>query len=258
MCRLGGVALGTAPRTPAQNRRILDQLEDLLCAMDIAQGGDGVGISIHYPDGSYRLWKAPCFAWDALPEWDEDLLDALDGAVLVQMHARLATCGPSENPANLHPIVRGPIVGAHNGMVFNDVEIFDAFKLKRKGEVDSEALFALLEIMAPDLDPMAVQDALLLIDGWYAFTAATERVPGRVLLVSGNIELFVGRDPKTHAVWWASRRHLLPARLRRRLRPITHHKKEGFIAVVDALHAKPRTLTYPIQVDGLDTLGAIG
>lgn len=59
------------------------------------------------------------------------------------LHTRWATKGSAENNANNHPIdVRG-IVGIHNGVIYNDDEIFAKLgKERRIAQVDSEAIFA--------------------------------------------------------------------------------------------------------------------
>jgi len=60
------------------------------------------------------------------------------------LHTRYATQGSPENPLNNHPISHGPIVGVHNGHLDNDDALFAALGVERRGEVDSEAAFALL------------------------------------------------------------------------------------------------------------------
>lgn len=60
------------------------------------------------------------------------------------LHTRFATQGSPQDNLNNHPIVCGRIVGAHNGVLSNDNAIFDYLNVERKGEVDSEAAFALL------------------------------------------------------------------------------------------------------------------
>lgn len=59
------------------------------------------------------------------------------------LHTRWATKGDVSNNANNHPIdVRG-LVGVHNGVIFNDDELFGKLgSEKRIAEVDSEAIFA--------------------------------------------------------------------------------------------------------------------
>jgi len=60
------------------------------------------------------------------------------------LHTRAATQGRPENNLNNHPIEYNNIVGIHNGIVYNDDDLFSHFKWERKAAVDSEAIFAAL------------------------------------------------------------------------------------------------------------------
>ena len=62
------------------------------------------------------------------------------------LHTRWATKGTPENNLNNHPIVSGRVVGVHNGVLRNDDAIFRHVRsANRRGQVDSEAAFALLD-----------------------------------------------------------------------------------------------------------------
>jgi hypothetical protein len=61
-------------------------------------------------------------------------------------HCRKLTKGTARENDNNHPIIARPILGVHNGRVENDDLIFEIHKedFKRKGDVDSEAIFQLM------------------------------------------------------------------------------------------------------------------
>jgi len=89
-------------------------------------------------------------------------------------HTRWATQGSPEAPGNNHPIdVRG-IVGIHNGVIYNDDDLFELIgPEKRIAEVDSEAIFAYLLHSG-----LSVTDALADLRGsaavaWYDVTDPT-------------------------------------------------------------------------------------
>jgi len=70
-------------------------------------------------------------------------------------HCRLQTKGSYLHNINNHPIVANSIVGVHNGYVINDDKIFNYYnELQRVGEVDTEAIFRLIDYNAknPDID----------------------------------------------------------------------------------------------------------
>lgn len=59
-------------------------------------------------------------------------------------HTRYATQGSPKKKENNHPVTAPGIVLVHNGRVDNDDAIFAVTKQERQGEVDSEAIAALL------------------------------------------------------------------------------------------------------------------
>lgn len=59
------------------------------------------------------------------------------------LHTRAWTQGHPSNNDNNHPIVTGPIIGVHNGGIWNDYDLFREMRdVERIAEVDSEAAFA--------------------------------------------------------------------------------------------------------------------
>lgn len=84
-------------------------------------------------------------------------------------HTRYATHGATSDNRNNHPIDVEGIVGIHNGVVWNDKDLFELIgEEKRIAEVDSEAIFA--TILHSGLE---ITDTLELVDGsaavaWYA------------------------------------------------------------------------------------------
>lgn len=155
MCRLGGVVLSNRPRTTEQYQKITEDLLMLLINMEEAYGGDGVSMTFHYPNGSYRIIKEHRKVNRVFHRFNEIQQNLMDGAIIVQMHARLSTCGPSKHHENMHPFVHGEIVGCHNGqieddLIWKELEHFDVFPYST---TDSEAIFAALSVYSPSLHP---------------------------------------------------------------------------------------------------------
>lgn len=92
MCRLGGIVLSERPRTVEQYQNMTEDLLGLLVNMEEAYGGDGVSMTFHYPDGTYRMIKEHRKVNRVFHHFNTIQKNLMDGAVIVQMHARLSTC----------------------------------------------------------------------------------------------------------------------------------------------------------------------
>lgn len=66
------------------------------------------------------------------------------GASTAILHTRWATQGKASINDNNHPIPAGNLVLTHNGHISNDDQLFKQLKVKRVGQVDTEAAAALL------------------------------------------------------------------------------------------------------------------
>ena len=107
--------------------------------------------------------------------------------------------------ANNHPIRHGSVVGIHNGIIFNDEDIFSEHGFARAVPgmtVDSEAIFALAE--AADSDARALKE----LRGSMATAWMDERRPGTVFLARGaGRPLWVGAGRAE--AFFASTKHAL-------------------------------------------------
>jgi glucosamine 6-phosphate synthetase-like amidotransferase/phosphosugar isomerase protein len=89
----------------------------------------------------------------------------LDGARAAIGHTRFSTKGTPESPANNHPVEHDGIVLAHNGVIFNDDEVFAGLgSPERYGQVDSEAAAALIA-RAQDALGAPFYECLSLLEG---------------------------------------------------------------------------------------------
>src|SRR5919109_5620509 len=141
------------------------------------RGADAVGYAHRCPGRSVEIHKQRSGASALL---EQVLLPAQATEVLV--HVRDYTKGHPRIEANNHPIRHGSVVGIHNGIIFNDEDIFSEHGFARAVPgmtVDSEAIFALAE--AADSDARALKE----LRGSMATAWMDERRPGQIFCARG-------------------------------------------------------------------------
>lgn len=170
MCGIAGFIVKD-PSSSIDREKLLDAL---LLGID-DRGGDATGFVARNREGLLEWHKASCDARDFIP-YRRPVPVYAD---VVIAHTRWATQGSPAFPENNHPIKRGPIFVTHNGVIFNDRELFRETARVPYGQVDSEAIAALLADVGT-LDKK-VGPRLGDIDGSAAIVALDER-DGTVLL----------------------------------------------------------------------------
>src|ERR671934_588927 len=135
MCGIAGYSLSASS---AVERRLAAQA---LLAGIAERGADAVGYAYAVPGGAVEIHKQRSGASALLEQvvLPETATEAL-------VHVRDYTKGHPRIEANNHPIRHGPVVGVHNGIIFNDDELLASYGLQRARDdmtVDSEAIFAL-------------------------------------------------------------------------------------------------------------------
>jgi glucosamine 6-phosphate synthetase-like amidotransferase/phosphosugar isomerase protein len=126
--------------------------------------------------------------------------------IIILGHTRLKTKGTQYESHNNHPIVTDKVVGVHNGVISNDDALFDLYNMPRKGRVDSEAIFRVIEHHLKNKMDMenAICAASNVLLGSYACAAVELKIPWTLWLFrnSGPISLF--RYPAKGLVIFAS------------------------------------------------------
>lgn len=131
MCGIGAFQIMGGECDPRQVARVLLRLLEV-------RGRDASGVAWH-DNGETYIQKAAIAGNVLARQLDENV--GTTGIV----HTRWATQGDPKREVNNHPIDASGVVGVHNGHCSNDDELIrmcDGYK--RKGEVDSEAIFALI------------------------------------------------------------------------------------------------------------------
>ena len=105
-------------------------------------------------------------------------------------HCRHKTKGTELNNENNHPIHYKNVVGVHNGIITNDDALFTKYKdiFKRKAQVDSEIIFALIDHFARTLSsiPQSIQETCKGLSGGYACAMVHCQQPHILWLFKAN------------------------------------------------------------------------
>lgn len=157
MCGIAGFSFA-----PSVKRRDAKALARSLLLGIEERGRDATGMAWH---DAGELW----FHKDGITASKfVDYIDDFNARTAI-LHTRYATLGSPKDPVNNHPIENNGIVGVHNGVIHNHDAVFDMLddevggQVQRYGDVDSEAIFAMLAWRAAfDAE---VGDLLSLLDG---------------------------------------------------------------------------------------------
>ncbi len=200
MCGIGGFFIGPdSTLLEAENIGKLRKFTTELLRNLEQHGKDASGLAIVRKDG-IKIFKQPLKSSELVElESFKDFVknNLTDETISVMAHARIPTCGSENDNSNNHPVVHGNVVGIHNGHIGNHDEIFEELKVKRTAEVDSEAIFALLNLAwdhevktttyIRDRDYIdAVIKTTPFLKGTWAYVAVNARILDRMAIVRGG------------------------------------------------------------------------
>jgi glucosamine 6-phosphate synthetase-like amidotransferase/phosphosugar isomerase protein len=136
MCGIAGFCLN--PKHHANTTELASQM-----LLDIEHRGfHATGVAWINKEGKRAITKAPISASKFIATKAGQ--NVCKDATTAILHTRWATQGSPTVNDNNHPIPRGKIVLTHNGHIANDDQLFKQLKVDRIGQVDSEAVAALL------------------------------------------------------------------------------------------------------------------
>jgi len=122
------------------------------------------------------------------------------------LHTRAATQGDNKNNVNNHPLFnKQGIAIVHNGIIYNDKDIFGKNQ-RRDGEVDSEAILAVLGSKGKGDKIKKVFDRL---EGSYAFAAINKEEPEKLILVKKDNPIDLYYDTENDIVYFCSERRIM-------------------------------------------------
>jgi glucosamine--fructose-6-phosphate aminotransferase (isomerizing) len=155
MCGIAGFCIN--PEQHVDSGVITDLASSLL--LDIEHRGyHATGCAwVDSTERKFKLLKKNIPAHKFIENTGDRLVENASTAIL---HTRWATQGSPNNNDNNHPITRGTIAVTHNGHISNDTELFKRLNVRRRAQVDSEAVSALLAFTHDNYHPTEVLGAI--------------------------------------------------------------------------------------------------
>lgn len=180
------------------------------------RGSDASGFAF-IENGELYVDKAPLKASELIKHkrWMD-----LELPKIMIFHTRLKTKGDAKNNMNNHPLFnKEGLCIVHNGMIFNDDEIFGK-KRRRDGEVDSEAILEALSYSGKE-DP--IEHTFKTLDGSYAVGAISKKEPEKLILLKKDNPLDLYYNYKDDILYFCSEQEIMKEALN-----IRTVRKRGF------------------------------
>jgi len=194
MCGIVGVArFGELNNTDTLRASALYLATSLLEVTE-KRGKDATGVSALFDDGNFFGQKMGVAATEFIARYGGKP-DDFDGLLTVLReyeaplrlfigHCRKKSAGSLSNVDN-HPIKVGNILGIHNGTLKNHDEIFKNLKCGRDGEVDSEAIFRLMQYYTKDCkEPFTldlIEEVCRRLEGSFSILAFNANNPNQLV-----------------------------------------------------------------------------
>lgn len=156
------------------------------------------------------------------------------------LHTRMKTQGSEKNNANNHPLYsKSGLAIVHNGIVFNDKEIFA--KKQRDAQVDSEAILA---ILSANKKGDKIKRLFELVEGSFAVAMIDRMHPDILTLIKKDnpVELYL--DTKNDILYFCSEREIMQEALN-----IKSESKFGFSLGEHNFHHYTMENSYSLIID---------
>ncbi len=188
---------------PGTDREQLKGILEKLLVVSETRGRDATGWAMVTDKKSIIYCKAPVEASQFV---EQDSFKNFKPTDLLIGHTRQGTQGSPKENTNNHPIVtKTGLAMVHNGLIYNDKEIKDKFRLQTDGEVDSEVLLRLVEkYRTKESTGKAIKKALKELRGSVAAGFIDVHHPDTLYLVRSSNPLTLAYHEKLNAVFFAS------------------------------------------------------
>jgi len=197
MCGIAGIHR----RTDAPFPKIGRFADELLLGSE-GRGKDSTGYLVMLDNGKVQIEKAAVSARTFVKRRSTFSADART----VLLHTRYATRG-AKTQLNAHPQISGRCAAVHNGTIYNADELFATFRLKRRAQVDSEIIPALIDHAGWE----DAASALELMTGGAAIAVVNADHPREVILAKTQTYPLVYLATEDFVVWASTEKAIVEA-----------------------------------------------
>lgn len=203
MCGIIGVSFSKSLNDPRLVKYAVDGFTESFIEASV-RGIDASGVLVLNKGGDFYVYKAPMPSYDLVdtPEYAALMDKVGPSTIAIVGHTRAATTGSPQVNDNNHPIVSDPLVGVHNGVIWNHRDIRKLYGAV--AEVDSSVILSVLaDAMKDDLlTTKHMSKSLKQLEGSWAIAVADMRQDVLYVARNNTSPMFIGRSRQL--------KHMLP------------------------------------------------
>lgn len=215
MCGIFGWIVGS--NANVSNAAFRKGVEELLMLSE-TRGKEASGVCYVNPD-EVKVYKRCVRARKLMHA--REFRDVFNSAMaetghMIMGHARMVTNGSQDSEKNNQPVIRNDLICIHNGIIVNDVQIWeDNPDMTRHAEVDTEVFLALMEKYNYQNNLLgAFEKCIDKIKGSLSI-ALVDRTSNYVLLYTNIGSLYVVRSKEKNMILFASEKYILEQTIKR-------------------------------------------
>lgn len=230
MCGIVSVVLcGDVQKGYETRRKTADVLFSSILAQTEERGKDATGLATCFKNGDYCGLKMGVKSTEFIERRGDEttyfngymkkLYENPSQVVTHIGHCRKSSVGNNTENANNHPVRCGDVVGVHNGTLSNHEAVFEELGCKRDGDVDTEAIFRIMEHLTENgKKPFSIellQDVARRLNGTFTTLSFLGNAPHQLAILRDTrpldicyikpLQLFVAASDKKfieRAIWY--------------------------------------------------------
>lgn len=186
-------------------------LTDLL-KLSESRGHDASGIAV-YSDQEIKVYKRslPAKKLIQTQEYKKLVQNDFSKSLAIIGHARMETNGSFYNPSNNQPVVKDGCVTIHNGIIVNDIELWQQFPgIKKEFDVDTEIINSLLTYFVKKEKDISIASECTFkhLIGSYSTATIFDNIPS-LLLATNTGSMYLVKNQEGNVIMFASEKHFL-------------------------------------------------